>query len=82
MVSSKDLDISLMYSLIRNLWKEKAPKNGWGRNPGENDIDRADDIERIRHFSNCICHSDASGVDITTVNFSCLDLFRVIWIDF
>lgn len=82
MVSSKDLDISLMYSLIRNLWKEKAPKNGWGSYPGENDIDRADDIERIRHYSNCICHSDASGVDIKTFNFSYLDLFRVICIDF
>lgn len=81
MVSSKDLDISLMYSLIRKLWIEKPPKKGWGRNPGENDIDRADDIERIRHYSNCFCHSDASGVDIKTFNFSYLDLFRVICSD-
>lgn len=78
MVSSKDLDISLMYLLIRNLWIEKPPKKGWGRNPGENDIDRADDIERIRHYRNFICHSDDSGIDTNVFNFSCLDLSRVI----
>lgn len=71
----------MMYLFIRNLWREKPPKNGWGKYPMENDIGRADDIERIRHYSNCICHSDASGMDVRTFNVSCLDLFRVICID-
>lgn len=76
--SSKDMDISLLYLLIQNLWTERAPKNGWGKNPTENDIDPADDIERIRCYRNSICHSDASGMDIKTFNFSCLDLFMAI----
>lgn len=67
-----------MYLLIRELWSEKAPTNDWGEIPGENDIERADDIERIRCYRNSICHSDASEMDINTFNFSCLDLFRVI----
>lgn len=76
------MDISLLYLLIQNLWTESAPKNGWGKNPTENDIDPADDIERIRFYRNSICHSDASGMDINTFNFSCLDLFMVICIEF
>lgn len=67
-----------MYVLIRKLWKEQKPKQGWGKDPTEEDEDRADDIERIRRYRNIICHSDALGMDIKTFNFSCLDLFRVI----
>lgn len=75
------MDISLMYLLIKSLWKD-APINGWGKSPTENDTQPADDIERIRRYRNIICHSDASGMDINTFNFSCLDLFRVIFIEF
>lgn len=67
-----------MYSIIRNLWKEAIPKNGWGKIPKENHLDPADDIKRIRHYRNFICHSDDSGIDTDVFNFSCLDLSRVI----
>lgn len=78
-VSSKDLDISLMYSLIRNCWIKPEPHNGWGKDPMEHYIEPADDIERIRHYRNLICHSDASEMDINAFNSSCLDLFGVIY---
>lgn len=74
---SEHIDISSMYSIIRNLWRGKKPQNGWGKDPMNNHIETADDIERIRHYRNMICHSDASGIDINLFNFSCLDLFRV-----
>lgn len=79
--SSKNLDITLMYSIIRNLWKGAIPQNGWGKDPMGNHIETADDIERIRHYRNFICHSDDSGIDTNVFNFSCLDLSRVIYTD-
>lgn len=68
-----------MYSIIRYLWRGAKPENGWGKDPMENHIKTADDIERIRLYRNNICHSDASGIDTDAFNFSCLDLFRVIY---
>lgn len=76
--SSKSLDITLMYLIIRNLWEGAIPQNGWGKIPKENHVDTADDIERIRHYRNLFYHSDDSGIDTNVFNFSCLDLFRAI----
>lgn len=67
-----------MYLIIRNLWKGAKPQNGWGENPMGNHIETADDIERIRHYKNLVCHFD-SGIDTYVFNSSCLDLFRVIY---
>lgn len=77
MESSEDVDITLMYSVIRRLYYLK-PKNGWGKSPGEHDISTADDIERIRHCRNRICHTDASGMETNLFNESVLDLLGVI----
>lgn len=73
----RDVDISLMYAILRYSVVPK-PKNGWGKPPGENDIDAADDIERLHQCRNLICHTDASGMDITLFNAAVVDLHGAI----
>lgn len=75
----KNADISFMYSILRNSVVPK-PKNGWGNYPQDNNIELADDIERIRHYRNIICHTDASRMETTKFNESVLDLVGVMWI--
>lgn len=73
----KDADISLMYCILRLSDVEK-PKHGWGNIPKDSDKGLADDLERVRHYRNIICHSDASGIKTDDFNKSVLDLVGVI----
>lgn len=78
--SSKDLDISLMYAIIRNSTRNLTkPKHGWGNSPSESDINTADDIERIRIGRNRICHENALNMETSEFNKSFLDLIWVIF---
>lgn len=80
LTSSRDLDISLMYVMIRNSTINPIkPTNGWGKKPSENDICIADDIERIRLGRNLICHENALNMETSEFNKSVLDLIRVIF---
>lgn len=75
------VDITLMYWVIKeSMEKEKItkPHNGWGKKPEKSYTNEADDIERIRHYRNIICHRNASGIDTNEFNKFCLDLFGVI----
>lgn len=77
--SSRDMDISLMYKILRNSKKLiSSPKSGWGKLPKKTDIEKADDIERIHQYRNLICHKDASVMDTDEFNESTLDLIGVI----
>lgn len=66
--------------MLRHLVK-KPSKYQWGRAdvPKENEIEIPDDIERIRHYRNRVCHSDASEMDTSMFNESVLDLLEVIY---
>lgn len=48
----KTFDVSLLYTLIRNLCYGLEPTRGWGKEPGPNDTQIGDDIERLRLFRN------------------------------
>lgn len=50
----------------------------WNKLPGKNDINEADDIKRIRHYRNDVCHSDASEIETADFNTWMLDLLGVI----
>nr|XP_034307819.1 protein PFC0760c isoform X2 [Crassostrea gigas] len=66
-ISPKDLDISLLYIILRNICKIPEHKNGWGKKPikGDNSISAC--IERIRFQRNLIsAHSTNGEVDDTT----------------
>lgn len=77
--SSRDMDISLMYKILRNSKKLiGSPKSCWGKLPQKTDIEKADDIERIHQYRNLICHKDASEMNTDEFNESTLDLIEVI----
>lgn len=67
-----------MYAIIRNSTTHPIkPKKGWGKKPSENDINTADDFERIRLGRNRICHENALNMETSEFNKSVLDLIRV-----
>lgn len=75
--SSKDLDVTTIYAMIRNTTEIPGPSKGWGRAPGENDTQKADDIERVRLYQNKICHANSSEMTTVDFNESVLDLIGV-----
>lgn len=76
-ISTSELDVSLMYSMIRNTFTMPSPSKGWGNFPDANDITISDDIERIRHYRNKISHENSSEMTTEDFNTSVLDLIMV-----
>lgn len=56
-------DVTLLYTLIRNLCSSLAPTRGWGIEPNVMDINIGDDIERLRLFrNNCYGHANSAEI--------------------
>ncbi|XP_062578446.1 uncharacterized protein LOC134240371, partial [Saccostrea cucullata] len=56
-------DVSLLYTLIRNLCPNLKPTKGWGKTPDSTDTKIGDDIERLRIFRNdMFAHVESSEV--------------------
>lgn len=57
----KEFDVSLLYTLIRNLCPSLKPTQGWGTKPKITDTQVGDDIERLRLFrNNYYGHADST----------------------
>lgn len=55
-------DVTLLYTLIRNLCPSLKPTKGWGKEPDNTDIEIGDDIERLRLFRNKYhAHADSAA---------------------
>lgn len=55
----QNLDISLVYNLLRNVCKNVIlPKRGWGYEPSADDVSLGADIERIRSMWNRYCDGE------------------------
>uniref|UniRef100_K1RWI1 Uncharacterized protein n=1 Tax=Magallana gigas TaxID=29159 RepID=K1RWI1_MAGGI len=55
----QNLDISLVYNLLRNVCKNVTPpKRGWGYEPSADDVSLGADIERIRSMWNRYCDGE------------------------
>ncbi|XP_078329510.1 uncharacterized protein LOC111115061 [Crassostrea virginica] len=72
-LSYDDLDITLLYTLIRNLCDDthnlthgqkgmSPPQNGWGKLPSRQDRSLAANVERIRYFRNETYHRERDSV--------------------
>lgn len=75
--SSIHLDITLMYAIFRHTNCIDKHKNGWGQCPHINDIEIADDIERIRDSRNSLSHENTLEMDTKKFNESVLELIGV-----
>lgn len=60
-ISPKDLDISVLYVLLRNICKLSPPTTGWGKPPQKGDNSESAFIERIRHIRNSISAHNTHG---------------------
>lgn len=58
-----NFDVTLLYTLIRNLCPSLKPTKGWGKEPDDADIQIGDDIERLRLFrNNYYAHADSAAI--------------------
>lgn len=56
-------DITLLYTLIRNLCSLPCPARGWGNEPKALDTQLSDDIERLRLFrNNYYAHAEFASI--------------------
>ncbi|XP_062570169.1 uncharacterized protein LOC134232234 [Saccostrea cucullata] len=74
-VTSKSMDITIMYKLLRNYSEISPPQSGWGKVPKVEHITESDDIERIRLYRNKYSHDSGSSPVISD------DVFNIIWND-
>ena len=63
-LSAKDMDLTILYALLRNICGIPKHQNGWGNTPNTGDITLAACIERIREQKNAIAsHSKIGEID-------------------
>lgn len=56
-------DVTLLYTLIRNLCSLPSPAQGWGKEPNRTDTQISDDIERLRLFrNNYYAHANSAAI--------------------
>lgn len=65
----RKFDVTLLYTLIRNLCPSVKPTKGWGTQPDDADIQIGDDIERLRLFRNNY-YGHASSATISDDDFT------------
>lgn len=59
----KSFDVTLLYTLIRNLCSLPSPAQGWGKEPKPTDTQMSDDIERLRLFrNNYYAHAESAVI--------------------
>ncbi|XP_062615438.1 E3 ubiquitin-protein ligase DZIP3-like [Saccostrea cucullata] len=61
-IRSRDLDISMLYKILRNLCSIPKHKAGWGKKPRPSDFSLAACIERIRISRNSISGHSTNGM--------------------
>ena len=66
-VSSRDFDITLLMTLLRNICGLTPPVTGWDVLPAATDLSREADISRIKYFRNTVyAHAEHASVDDAT----------------
>lgn len=67
----KKFDVTLLYTLIRNLCSSLKPTQGWGKEPKPTDTQIGDDIERLRLLRNS-SFAHAKSTRMSDVEFGVL----------
>ena len=68
-VSSRDFDITLLMTLLRNICGLTPPVTGWDVLPAATDLSREADIVRVKYFRNTVyAHAEHASIDDATFN--------------
>ena len=68
-VSSRDFDITLLITLLRNICGLTPPVTGWDVLPAATDLSREADIARVKYFRNTVyAHAEHASIDDATFN--------------
>ena len=68
-VSSRDFDITLLITLLRNICGLTPPVTGWDVLPAATDLSREADIARVKYFRNTVyAHAEHASFDDATFN--------------
>lgn len=73
-----EFDITLLYTLLRNVSTFPPPLNDWGKDPVKNDRSVSANIERIRLERNQYVHKSGISLTDTAFNKKCQDIFTII----
>lgn len=72
----QNLDISLLYNLLRNVCKKiTPPKRGWGYEPSADDVSLGADIERIRLMWNRYCDGETEFLYLSEIFVRMVDRY-------
>lgn len=72
----QNLDISLVYNLLRNVCKNVTPpKRSWGYEPSADDVSLAADIERIRLMWNRYCDGETEFLNLRKIFVRMVDRY-------
>ncbi|XP_056016367.1 titin-like [Ostrea edulis] len=74
----KEMDISVTYTLLRNMPNLDRPSKGWGSTPEDDNILPADDIERIRLHYEYIAQGDIPSLSPTSFTERWTELSKAI----
>ena len=68
-LSSRDFDVTLLMTLLRNICGLSPPATGWDMLPAATDLSREADIARVKYFRNTVyAHAENASVDDVTFN--------------
>lgn len=73
-----EFDITLLYTLIRNVSAIPQHLNNWGNDPKPGDRSVSANVERIRLIRNQYGHSSATSLTDISFNKKCQDIFTII----
>ena len=69
LLSSRDFDITLLMTLLRNICGLSPPATGWDMVPAVIDLSREADIARVKYLRNTVyAHAENASVDDATFN--------------
>lgn len=74
---SKTFDVTLMITLLRNLTPMIIPVNGFDSLPNATETIQSADLARIKHYRNCLVHTDNGKLEDIFFNTAWTDITGV-----
>ena len=72
-----DVDVTFAYKLLKYFNLIPTPTQNWGREPRSCDLSVSDDVERIHHWRNSVCHRASKEVSETELQKYFTDFIEI-----